>query len=707
MAQMSALETIETPKAPVASTYHGIMVTEDYRWLEDAASERTRAWTMAQNQRARGYLENLPCYGAVHRRAEEILKAESVTFGALRRAGSAYFALKDQPPKQQPFLVVLTGLDDFSGERVLVDPNEIDDTGSTTIDWYQPSPDGRLVAVSLSSRGTEDGTVHVYRTGSGERTGVPVPRVTGGTAGGSLAWAGDSSGFWYTRYPSPGERPDEDVDFYQEVWYHPLGDSLERDHREMPGVFADDRIAENFLDASPDGLWVMDRVQKGDGGEWQVFVRAQAGGDWWLVADVADEVAYATFGPGALYLLSRLGAPRGRVLRLTLQPGATLAHAVEMVPEADVTIEGPAPTPSAEGGLAVTDTRVWLLDMDGGWSSLRLSDLDGTPAGPPEVPPGSAVSRLIRLDGHEVAYATESFTEPRSWWRASGDSAARRTALAATTPLDFSGIEVRREFATSADGTRVPVTLIIPPGAPRDGTAPALLTGYGGYGISVKPWFDPGWLLWLEQGGVLAVAHIRGGGEYGEDWHRAGRLTAKQNAFDDFAACARFLVESRVTTSERLAIMGGSNGGLLVGAVLTQHPGLCRAVVAMVPVMDMLRVELHPNGAFNVTEFGTVEDPELFRAMRAYSPYHNVEDGAAYPAVLLTAGEFDPRVDAYHAKKMTARLQAATSSGQPVLLRVEPGGHGLGDSLDQRVSELADVYAFLFDRLGIDYRPYT
>jgi prolyl oligopeptidase len=343
--------------------------------------------------------------------------------------------------------------------------------------------------------------------------------------------------------------------------------------------------------------------------------------------------------------------------------------------------------------------------MDAGWSSLRMFDLDGTPAGPAEVPPGSAVDGLIRLDGNEVAYATESFTEPRSWWRASGDSAARRTALVTETPLDFSGLEVRREFATSADGTQVPVTLITSRGAPRDGSAPALLTGYGGYGLSLKPRFDPGWLPWLEQGGVLAVAHTRGGGEYGEDWHDAGRLAAKQNVFDDFAACARLLVESHVTTSGRLAIMGGSNGGLLMGAVLTQHPGLSRAVVAMVPVMDVLRVELHPNGAFNVTEFGTVEDPELFRAMRAYSPYHNVEDGTAYPAVLLTAGEFDPRVDAYHAKKMAARLQAATSSTQPVLLRVVSGGHGLGNSLDQRVSELTDIYAFLFDRLGVDYRP--
>jgi prolyl oligopeptidase len=690
------LEMVDTPKVPVGSTYHGVTVTEDYRWLEDARSDQTDSWTKAQDRRTRSYLENLPFRDAVRRRVAEVLTAEPVRYDAPRHAGSAYFALKRQPPKQQPFLVVLSGLDDLSDERVLVDPGEIDDSGLTTIGWHQPSPDGSLVAVCLSTHDTRDGTVHVYQATSGELTGAPVAL---GTAFGSLAWAGDSSGFWYTRYQSPGERPDSDVGFYQEVWYHPLGGSLEADRRELADVFADNRIAENFLDASPDGHWVMDRVQKGDGGQWQVFVRAQAGGDWWLAADVSDRMTYAAFGPGALYLLSRLDAPHGKVLRLPLRAGATVAHAAEVVPEANVTIEGgPLASP-----LAVTDSWLWLLDMDTGWSSLRRFDLHGTPAGPVEVPPGSAVDGLVRLDGNEVAYATESFTEPRSWWRASGQSAARRTALRTTTLLDFSGFEVSREFAASADGTQVPVTLIVSRGTPRDGTAPALLTGYGGFGISLKPRFDPGWVPWLEQGGVVAVAHTRGGGEYGEDWHHAGRLAAKQNVFDDFAGCARFLIESHLTTSERLAILGGSNGGLLMGAMLTQHPGLSRAVVAMVPVMDMLRVELDPNGTFNVGEYGTVNDPELFQALRAYSPYHNVKDGTAYPAILLTAGESDPFAKAYHAKKMAARLQAATSASQPVLLRVRPGGHGPG-SLDQRVSELADIYAFLFDRLSLHYR---
>jgi prolyl oligopeptidase len=420
----------------------------------------------------------------------------------------------------------------------------------------------------------------------------------------------------------------------------------------------------------------------------------------WLAADVNDKVTCAAFGPGALYLLSRLDAPHGKVLRLPLRAGATVAHAAEVVPEADVTIEGGA----LASPLVVTDRWLWLLDMDAGWSSLRRFDLQGTPAGPAEVPLGSAVDGLVRLDGNEVAYTTESFTEPRAWWRASDQSAPRPTALRTKAPPDFPGIEVSRQFVTSKDGTQVPVTLIAPRGTHRNATAPALLTGYGGYGISLKPRFDPGWVPWLEQGGVVAVAHVRGGGEYGEHWHHAGRLAAKQNAFDDFACCARFLAESHLTTSDRLAILGGSNGGLLMGAMVTQHPSLSRAVIAMVPVLDMLRVELDPNGTFNVGEYGTVNDPELFRAMLAYSPYHNVKDGTAHPAVLLTAGESDLFAKAYHAKKMTARLQAATSSSQPVLLRARSGGHGPG-SLDERISELADIYAFLFDTLSIDYRP--
>jgi prolyl oligopeptidase len=368
------------------------------------------------------------------------------------------------------------------------------------------------------------------------------------------------------------------------------------------------------------------------------------------------------------------------------------------VPASDLIIED----------LAVTRGTVWAVDMDGGPQQIRAFDPDGRPLRAVHIPPMSSVSsysaRLSALGQDRIAWSRESFTEPATWWVAADGEAPRPTALRTTTPVDLSGYEVTREFATSRDGTHVPVNVITAPGTPRDGTAPALLTAYGGYGISLVPRFDPELLLWLEQGGVYAVANIRGGGEFGEEWHHAGRLAAKQNCFDDFIACADHLVSSRITSRERLAIMGGSNGGLLMGAVLTQRPDIARAVVAAVPVMDSLRSETTTNGRFNTPEYGTVEDPQMFTVLLAYSPYHNVTDGTAYPAVLLTAGENDTRVDAWHAKKMTARLQQATSTDRPVLLRLESTGH-LAGSLDQSIEETTDQHAFLFDQLGLGYRP--
>jgi prolyl oligopeptidase len=700
---MRSTEKVDTPRITVSTTYHGVTVTEDYRWLEDATSEEAKAWTAAQNARAHEFLESRPSHDAVRRRAEEIARAESVSWGrpsydigyeGPRPAGAAYLVLKREPPKQQPFLVALADLEDLSAARVVVDPNAIDETGATTIDWFVPSPDGRLVAVSLSSHGTEEGTLHLCDIASGELVDVRIPRVNGGTAGGSLAWAGDSSGFWYTRGPAPGERPDDDLASFQEVWYHVVGEPLARDRPDHPSPLADPKLVEHFLDASPRGRWVMDRTQKGDGGEWQIFLRPQRGGDWWQVAAISDNCVGAVFGGDALYLLSRSGSPRGHVLRLPLTEGVTVAHAQCVVPASDVAIEN----------LAATDTRLWLLDIDGGPSSLRVCDADGGNVTRVDVPAVSAIESLGALEAREVVYAIESFTLSRAWWRAGDDAAPRRTALADETPFDFSSFEVRREFATSADGTRVPMSLMSAPGTPRDGSAAALLNAYGGFAISLKPRFDPTHLLWLEQGGVLAVANLRGGGEYGEEWHHAGRLMAKQNVFDDFAACARHLVESGITSTERLALIGGSNGGLLMGAMLTQHPEIARVVVALVPVMDMLRAELHPNGAFVAAELGTVQDRQQFEALLAYSPYHNVHEGTAYPATLLTGGEFDPRVDAYHPKKMAARLQAATAGDEPILLRVESGGHGIGRSLDETTAQLTDIYTFIFDQLGIAYR---
>jgi prolyl oligopeptidase len=313
---------------------------------------------------------------------------------------------------------------------------------------------------------------------------------------------------------------------------------------------------------------------------------------------------------------------------------------------------------------------------------------------------------MVATAGDGLLFENQSDLEPPAWYRAAPDGRVTRTALVRKSPVDFADCEVVQDTAVSKDGTKVPLRIVKPKAASKNGENPTLLYSYGGYAISQRPAYEPLLKVWLEQGGIYADASIRGGGEYGESWHRAGRLTVKQNVFDDFAACARRLIDEKYTKPSRLAIEGGSNGGLLMGAAFTQHPELYGAVVAHVGIYDMLRVELSPNGTFNVTEFGTVEDPTQFAALFAYSPYHHVKDGTAYPPILFMTGANDPRVDPMQSRKMAARLQAAAGPGQPVLLRTSSSsGHGIGSSLDEKVGEAADVYAFLFDRLGVKYRP--
>jgi prolyl oligopeptidase len=357
--------------------------------------------------------------------------------------------------------------------------------------------------------------------------------------------------------------------------------------------------------------------------------------------------------------------------------------------------------------FAPTASRLYVCDLVGGPSRLRLFDLRGTQLGFLPLPLNTSVRGLVPLGGDGAAFERESFVEPGAWYRFDPTTwKVTATRLRMESPADFSDVEVRREFALSKDGTRIPLNILVRKGTALDGTAPAILYGYGGYGLAERPSFDPARRLWLEQGGVYAIANVRGGGEFGQSWHHAGNMTRKQNVFDDFAACAEYLIERRYTSRSRLAAEGASNGGTLMGATLVQHPELCRAIVSQVGVYDMLRVELTPNGEFNTTEFGTVKDPDQFKALYAYSPYHNVRDGTPYPAVLLMTGDNDPRVDPMHSRKMTARLLAASASDHPILLRTSAHtGHGGGTPLSSRNAERADAYAFLVTELGVSYRP--
>ena len=637
-------------KQPVTDVYHGVKVTDDYRWLEDWSTRETQAWSEAQNAYARNYLSAVPGRAALHEQIKALLSKPSSDFRSLRLRGGMLFALRTQPPKEQPFLVVLKSPNDPDSARVILDPVQLDATGGTAIDFYVPSRDGKYVAVSLSKGGSESGDVHVYETATGRALPDVIPRVNGGTAGGSVAWNADGSGFYYTRYPRPGERSAADIDFYQQVWFHHLSggsNAVAADTYSLGKDFP--RIAEIALESSEDGQYVLATMANGDGGEFALYL---LGPDrhWVQIANLADQVISGSFGgDGFLYLLSHQRAPKGKVLKLSLSdPQIKLAKAI--VPEGDISIERVVPGASC----------LYLQGVAGGPSEVRIYDKNGAPQGKLPIEANSAVYQIVRYQGESMLFRNASYVHAPAWYRFDlSDRKVSPTSLRATAAADYSDIVVSREFASSKDGTRIPITLLRKKGTVLDGKNPALLTGYGGYSISLPPFFDPTLRPLFDRGVVYAIANLRGGGEYGEEWHRAGSLTHKQNVFDDFEACARFLVEKRYTSPTRLAIIGGSNGGLLMGAALTQHPELYSVVVSMVGIYDMLRVELSPNGAFNVTEFGTVKEPDQFRALFAYSPYHHVHDGTQYPAILFTTGANDPRVDPMNSRKMTARLQAS------------------------------------------------
>ena len=690
----------ETEKRPVTDEYHSVTVEDDYRWLEDWDDQAVRKWSDAQNAHARQLLDRLPHVNEIRRRVTEIMSAKTISHYELAYRKGTLFAIKREPPKQQPFLIRFPSLDALDRAEVVLDPNQLDPEGTTAIDWYVPSPDGKLVAVSLSRGGSELGDVSIFDVATGKPVHEVIPRVNSGTAGGDLAWLPDSSGFFYTRHPRPGERDDADLNFYQQAYFHALGTPTESDRYEIGKNFP--RVAEIEFEMHPANGTLLLTVQNGDGGHFAHYLRTSRG-EWKQVSTFEDDVIQMTFGPKEdLYLISREDAPRGKILRVSLS-NPDVRKAQTIIPEGPDTIV--TSFYHSPPSLLPTTNRLYVLYQLGGPSELKVFDLQGKSATAPRQLPLATAGGLTRLEGDSVLFLNTSFVEPPAWYRfdaARGETT--KTALVTESPVDFRDVEVTREFATSKDGTRVPVNLIYPKGLKRDGKNPCLITGYGGYGTNVTPAFSAIRRVLLDQGFVIGVANLRGGGEFGDPWHRQGNLTRKQNVFDDFAAVLQHVIERGYTSSAKLAIEGGSNGGLLMGATLTQHPELMRAVVSHVGIYDMLRVELSPNGVFNIVEFGTVTDPEQFKALYAYSPYHHVHNSTQYPAILFLTGANDPRVDPMQSRKMTARLQA-TSSTLPILLRTTANaGHGGDTPLSERIEQYVDVFAFLFDQLGVEFR---
>jgi prolyl oligopeptidase len=681
----------ETKKQPVKDIYWGVTVQDDYRWLEDLKNPEVKAWAEKQNQRTEKFLGALPGRAAIGEEVKKLISIQPISYGDVQLVAGKIYALKFDPKRQQPSLVIIDAPDRPESERAVCDPNVIDSAGTTAIDWFVPSPDGKLVAVSLSKGGSEDGDLHFFSVADGKQTDQVIKHVQFPTAGGSAAWTKDSTGIFYTRFPREGERPAADLHFYQQVYFHRLGTNESEDAYSIGKEFP--KIAEVELQSNPDSDFIVATVANGDGGDYEHFV---LGPDktWKQLTRFEDKIKRGKLGAGgSFYAISLADAPRGKVVKFDLNRVGTEPSVI--VAQGDGVLEN----------LALTSERLLVHTLVGGPSALQVYRLNGGEPSNAPVPPVSSIVEVATGASSPVLVEMQSYTETSRWLQLDlQTNQFTPTSLSSPIPVSFADIEVTRDFAVSKDGTKVPLNILHRKGTPLNGNNPTIVYGYGGYGVNEVPRLRIGLRAWFDRGGVYVDTNLRGGGEFGEEWHKAGNLTKKQNVFDDFAACADYLIQHKYTSSTKLGMLGASNGGLLMGAMITQHPTLMRAVVSEVGIYDLLRSELEPNGLFNTTEFGSVKDPDQFKALFGYSPYHHIKEGQKYPAILLTAGLNDGRVAAHNSFKFAARLQAEAASGNPILLRVSSFGHGIGSSLDERITDFTNLLSFFAYELGATER---
>jgi prolyl oligopeptidase len=664
---------------------HGEAIPDPYRWLENGDAPDTRAWTERQNAFTESYLARFSGREKIRRRLDELLAIGAISVPA--PAHGRYFYQRRDGRQNQPVLYVRDGVD--GEDRIAVDPNALDPAGTTALDWYFPSDDGRLLAYGLSENGSEQSVLHLLDVERGVLLPDRIPR----TRAADLAWLPDGSGFYYTRYPAPGEVPEGEEHYHRAVYFHPLGTDPAGDpliHRPARKEYWPS------VSVSPEGRWLLVGVAR-TFDQTDLYLGDRRAGIAPPLVPVAENLPASFEGEvahGRLFLRTNLDAPTYRLYEVNPERPER-GHWRELVPpRADAVLEG----------ARVLHHRLALSYLERASSRLRLTDLDGSLRHDVALPTlGSLFGVAGEWDGDELFFGFSSYTVPPSVYRidlARDEQTLWRRVEADVDPEQF---EVRQVQVESRDGTAVSMFLVHRRGLARTGDAPVYLTGYGGFNISMTPAFSRSLLLWLEHGGMVAIPNIRGGGEYGETWHQNGMLGRKQNSFDDFVAAAEWLVRERYTRPNRLAAAGGSNGGLLMGAVLTQRPDLFGAVVIQVPLLDMLRYHRFLIARLWIPEYGSPDEPTEFAWLRAYSPYHHVQPGTAYPAVLLATAESDTRVDPMHARKMAARLQASTTSGRPVLLRLEArAGHGAGKPLSKVLDELTDTWTFVFSELGVE-----
>ena len=678
------------PKAkviPVEDTVQGHKIIDRYRYLENPNDPETKLYIENEAKYTRSILGPLPGRDRINARLSQLL--EIGTVGAPQMGGQYYFHTRREGNQNQPILYVREGLE--GQDRVLVDVNKMSSDGTVALDWWFASDDGKYVAYGTSPSGSEESTLHIAETA----TGKVLPDTIDRTRFASIAWMKDSSAFYYTRHPKKGEVPEGEEVYHVKVFFHRMGTEPAKD----PLIFGEGRNPQDIpqVNLSEDDRWLL--IDVGEG--WtktEMYLKDLQSEEPPLEITTGKDFLYgADFFQGKLYITTNEDAPHYRVF-VADATNAKRENWKEIIAQSDAVLQN----------ASVTGGKLLVQYEHNATSELKLFSLDGKKLADISLPAiGSVFSTSGRYDRNEIFFGFQSFTVPPSIYRVQLDDIKSGLWAKVDAPsIDPSGYDVQQVWYASKDGTKVPMFVVSKKGTEKNGKNPTLLTGYGGFNISLTPAFNRSMYLWMEHGGIYAVANLRGGAEFGEDWHRAGMLEKKQNVFDDFIAAGEYLIAQRYTDKDHLAIQGGSNGGLLMGAMITQRPDLFRAVVCQVPLLDMLRYQNFQIAKLWIPEYGSSDDPKQFEWLYAYSPYQHVKPGQEYPAILFMTGDTDTRVDPMHAKKMAALMQADAKNGssreRPILLRIDiKAGHGQGKPVAKQIEESTDMYSFLFWQLGV------
>lgn len=674
-----SLQYPQTHRGDVVEELHGVTIADPYRWLEEPDAPETRSWIEAQNEVTFGFLRDIPGRERINKRLTALWNYER--FGLPYKQGGHYFYSHNTGLQNQNVIYVADALD--AEPRVLLNPNDLSDDGTISLSTYSISEDGRHMAYGLSSGGSDWIEFHVRDVATGNDLEDHVKWVKFSGA----SWMKDGSGFFYSRYDEPEGHELASVNYFQKLYFHRIGTPQSQDALiyERP-----DKKEWGFGGSvTEDGRYLVISNWEGTERKNRILYKDLSQPESAVVELLMEFDAQYNFvgNDGTLfYFFTDLDAPRGRVVAIDITQPAR-GDWKELIPQAAETLRNVSYT----GGRLIANylkdahTQVKVFDMAGAF--IREVELPGL---------GSAGGFGGRADDPETFYSYTSFSTPATIYRYDVDTGESTVYKRPKVDFDPEQFESRQVFYTSKDGTRVPMFITHRKGIKLDGDNPTYLYGYGGFNIPITPSFSVSNLVWMELGGVYAVANLRGGGEYGKDWHNAGRLANKQNVFDDFIAAAEWLVANGYTQPSRLAIGGGSNGGLLVGACMAQRPDLFGAALPAVGVMDMLRFHKFTIGWAWVSDYGSPDDPEMFKVLRAYSPLHNLHSGSCYPATLITTGDHDDRVVPAHSFKFAAALQYVQSCEKPALIRIETrAGHGAGKPTQMIIEELTDRWAFL------------